>query len=121
MVFSVLTETGMGGRIYFIDAAVFVGTLANGLNIDLACICQTKSQLIAMDLQFHGIPHGSKFDNRDLRAGNHAHIQKMLPESTFTAHCSDHGTFTNFQIFQSHLKHLHFEKNYHYLIFVISH
>ena len=110
MVFSVLTETGVGGRIYLIDAAVFIGAFINGLNINLSGVCQTKGQLIAVDLQFHGVAHGSKFDNRDFRPGNHTHIQKMLPQSTFTAYCSDQGTFTYFQIFQSHLKHLHFEK-----------
>ncbi len=46
-------------------------------------------------LQLHRVAHRGKIDQRDLLAGDQPHIQKMLPQSAFAAHGSDHGTFAD--------------------------
>ena len=66
-------------------------------DLDPCRIVQPQGQLIAVDLQLHGVPHGRKFHQRDLLAGDQPHIQKMLAEFSRSAHCIDHGTFADLQ------------------------
>ena len=66
---------------------------------DLRRIIQAQRQLIAMDLQLHGVAHGCKLHQRDLLAGDQAHIQKMLAERTRSAHRADHCAFADLQFF----------------------
>ena len=46
-----------------------------------------------MDLHLHGVSHGGQLYHRYLCTGDHAHIQKVLPQRTLTAHPADHGAF----------------------------
>ena len=47
---------------------------------------QAQGQLISVNPDLHGIPQGSQLNQRHFRSGQHTHIQKMLPESAFSAH-----------------------------------
>ena len=69
---------------------------------DLLRVRQTKGQLIAVDAQLHGVAHGGQLDQAQLRAGEHAHIQKMLPQGAFSAHGEDAGALPGFQITNGH-------------------
>ena len=55
-------------------------------DFDIRGIREPESELVAMDADFHGIAHGGKLYHGDFRAGNHSHIQQMLPQFAFTAH-----------------------------------
>ena len=66
-------------------------------DLDPCRIVQPQGQLIAVDLQLHGVAHGRNFHQRDLLAGDEPHIQKMLAEFSRSAHCIDHGTFADLQ------------------------
>ena len=65
---------------------------------DLSGVSQPQGQLISMDAQFHRIPHRSIFDQGNLRAGDHPHIKKMLPQLSFPANRIDHGGLSGLQI-----------------------
>ena len=73
-----------------------------GLNADLLRVCQTQRQFIAVDPKLHGISHGRQLDQGDLRAGDHAHIQKMLPESALSPHGEDPGAAAGGQFTKRH-------------------
>lgn len=53
-----------------------------------------QGQLIAVDAEFDGVAHRGELDERNLRAGNDAHIQKMLSECAFAAYGMNDGTLT---------------------------
>ena len=93
-------------RIDPFNAAVLVGPLLDGLDLDLIRVRQTQRQLVAVDLQLHGISLGRKLHHGDLRPGDHAHVQEMLPQGSFPANLRYHGTFPDFQILQCHPSHL---------------
>ena len=65
----------------------------SGLDVDLIGLRQTQRQLVAMDLHLHGVSHGGQLYHRYLCAGDHAHIQKVLPQRTLAAHPANHGAF----------------------------
>ena len=65
-------------------------------------IIYTQGQLIAVDAEFDGVAHRGELDERNLRAGNDAHIQKMLSECAFAAYGMNDGTLTGFKRIQSH-------------------
>ena len=95
-----LTETGMvlmlfPGRFFFRSR-----DLLQRRNADFFRICKTQSKFIPMDLKLHRIPHRSQLDHRDLCAGDHAHIQKMLTQSAFSADLFDTGGLAGFQFIQ---------------------
>ena len=52
---------------------------AAGSDPDLLGIRDTQRQLIAVDLQLHGVTQRGQFDHGHLRAGDHTHIEEVLP------------------------------------------
>ena len=48
-----------------------------------------------LDLHLHRVAHGGQLHHRHLRAGDHAHIQKMLAQRALTAHPADDGAFAD--------------------------
>ena len=77
------------------DADVGVGALLDGLDGDLGGVGKAERQLVAVDLELHGVAHGGQLHYRDLCPGDHAHVQKVLPESPFPAHGADHRGFAD--------------------------
>ena len=96
---------GIFARLHMVDAAFsqarVVGFLgASGMflcclfsmyvfdffDLDLFGIGKPQRQLIAVDSELHGISHGCQLHQFDFCAGNHAHIQKMLPQASFPAY-----------------------------------
>ena len=90
MVFAALAQARVLALLDAGDARVGVGPALDGLDLDLAGVGHADGQLVAVDLQLHGVPHGSQLHHRDLRPGDHAHVQKMLPQGPFPAHAADH-------------------------------
>ena len=84
------------------DAPVGIGPLLDGLDLNLGSVGHPDGQLVPMDLELHGIPHGGQLHHGDLRAGDHAHVQKMLPQGPFPAHGADHGGFAHQKLVQRH-------------------
>ena len=56
---------------------------------DLIRVRKSQCEFIAVKHQLHGIAHGGVFDHRDLCAGDHAHIQKVLAQGAVSADCGD--------------------------------
>ena len=73
------------------------------LDLDLLRLGKTERQFIAVDLQLHGVAHRRELDERDLRAGDHAHVEKMLAQCADAAHAADDGTFAGGQFLQGHM------------------
>ena len=49
-----------------------------------------------MQQDFHGISHRGVFEHLHLCAGDHAHIEKMLPQGTFSADRGNNTAFADF-------------------------
>ena len=77
--------------------------LPDRLYVDPVGLSQTQRQLVAVDLHLHGVAHGGQLHHGHLRAGDHAHIQKMLAQSALAAHPADNGTFADLQFSQCHM------------------
>ena len=60
-----------------------------GLDLDPVRIRKTQREHIAVQAQLHRVSHRGELLHRDLRAGEHAHIQKMLAQRAFTADGGD--------------------------------
>ena len=73
------------------DADVGIGALLDGLDLDLGGVGHAQRQLVAVDLELHGIAQGGQLHHRDLGPGDHAHVQKVLPQGPFPAYGADHG------------------------------
>ena len=78
MILSFFAQSRMNRLINVSGSFMLSGTGRNLLNCNLICICQPKSQLIPMDLQFHRVAHWGKLNHRHFRSRNHSHIQEML-------------------------------------------
>ena len=96
MIFAVLAKTGVSGRTDFLYARMLVGAFPDRRHFNFTGVCKAQSQLVAMDLQLHGIAHGGKFHHGCFGSGDDAHIQKMLTKSTFSANPCNHGAFADF-------------------------
>ena len=70
---------------------------------DLFRFCQAESQFISVDPQLHGIAHGRQLDHGHFRAGDHAHIQEMLPQGAFSADFFNDGGPAGFQFVEFHI------------------
>ena len=77
-------------------------------DLDLPGVRQPKRQLIAVYPQLHGVAHGREFYQRHLRAGDQAHVQKMLAQGALSAHCRDPGRLADLQLVQHHFSLLHY-------------
>ena len=55
-----------------------------------------------MDAQFHRVTHGGKFDQCHICAGNQPHVQKMLAQSSLSAHSYDPCGLADLKRIQSH-------------------
>ena len=70
---------------------MLIRPLPNGSDGDLIRVRQPEGQLLAVDLQLDGVPQGGEFYHGHFRAGDHAHVQKMLAERALSAHRRDDG------------------------------
>ena len=75
---------------------------SDGDHADLRGIGQTQRQLIAVDLQLHGVAHGGEFHQCYIRAGDQPHIQKVLPQRPLSPYIRDTARLTNVQFVQCH-------------------
>ena len=91
---AVLAQTGVSPVRSPVRPLVAAGAVLDGLHGDLLRLGQAKGQLIAVDLQLHGVAHGGQLDHRHLRPGHHSHIQKMLAQGTVAPPLPDHGAFS---------------------------
>ena len=73
-----------------------------GHDVDLSGLRQPQGQGIAVDPQLHGISQGGVLDQRDLRAGDHAHVQKMLPQGPLAPHSRYGRRLADGQFFECH-------------------
>ena len=73
-----------------------------GLCLDLLRVLETQGQLIAVDAQLHGIAHGRQLHHGEGRAGDHAHIQKMLPQGALAPHGKDTPALTGLTVSNGH-------------------
>ncbi len=99
---ALLAQTGVGGLPAAAGAARRLGRSFNGLHADLLTVREPQRQLVAVHAQLHGVAHRRELHRRDLRAGDHAHIQKMLPQRAFPAHGEDPCALAGSQIFDRH-------------------
>ena len=76
--------------------------LFDPLRLDLFRVLQTQGQLITVDAQFHGVSHGGQLHHRELRPGDHAHIQKMLPQRALAAYGQHPGALPGLAVFNGH-------------------
>ncbi len=103
VVLAAFTQTGVIRVTGAVGADVAAAALPDRLNVDLISLRQTQGQLVAVYLHLHGVAHGGQLHHRHLRAGDHAHIQKMLAQRPLTAYPADHGAFAGFQFSQCHM------------------
>ena len=69
-----LPQTGVG-RIPGTDGPkVAAAALGDGLNFDVLRLGQAEGQLIAVDLELHGVAHRGQLHHGDFRPGDHAHV-----------------------------------------------
>ena len=80
---------------FILDRCVHRRDGLGGGDADLRGILQPQGQLVAVDAQLHGVPHGGQLDQGDLCARDQAHIQKMLPQCARTAHSVYYGAFAD--------------------------
>ena len=92
---AVLAQAGVGPVRGTVRPLVAAGAVLDGIYGDLLRLGQAEGQLIAVDLQLHGVAHGGQLDHRHLRPGHHAHVQKVLAQGAVAPHLSDHGAFSN--------------------------
>ena len=53
-----------------------------------------------MEQKLDRVPHRRVFHDRDLRAGDHAHIEKMLTERAFPVQLRHNDNLSDFRVFQ---------------------
>ena len=99
VIFTALAESRVAGR--FITAFIMsrFGFLFGGLDLDLIRVVKPERQLVAVDLQLHWVAAGSELHHCDLRAGDHTHIQKMLPQRALAVELCDANGLSDFYIF----------------------
>ena len=76
-----------------------------GLNrgdLDPGGVGHAQREFVAVQAKLHGVAHGREFHKRDLRAGNYAHIQKVLAKRALAAHAEDFGGLTGFECIKCH-------------------
>ncbi len=105
MIFTVLTQSGVLRRLDSFCILVSALDLLYRLNFDLFGFGESQCQLIAVNLQFHWVSHRRKLYNRDLGAGNHTHVKKMLTQSALTANPQYSGALADSQFIQFHSIH----------------
>ena len=84
-----LTESGMLGLLLFRLLLFGFGCSFCVCDGDLLGIGEAERKLIAVEPQLHRVAHRGELHDRDLRAGNDAHIEKMLTECAVAAECFD--------------------------------
>ena len=73
-----------------------------GLNPDLRRIGEPQRQLIAVDAKLHRVAHRSELHQLHPRAGDDAHIQKMLPQRALAADRQNARRLAGAQFVQGH-------------------
>ena len=58
---------------------------AQGLDPDLRRVCEAQRQLIAVNAKLHRVAHRRELHQLHPRAGDDAHIEKMLPQRALAA------------------------------------
>ena len=96
------TETGVLG-FPGADFAVLPGRVRiKKLDVNLCRVVQAQRQLISVNAKLHRISHGGQFYHGQRRAGDHPHIQKMLPQGALSADPGDKGTLAGLQLSNGH-------------------
>ena len=67
------------------------GLVAHAVDFNFSGVVHAQRQLIAVDAKLHRVAHGRVFDERDERAGDDAHIKKMLAQRALAADGADDG------------------------------
>ena len=99
MVFSTFSESRVIDRArhrnpMFLFVRCFGSCLAYILNLYLLCIRQAQRQFIAMNPHLNRIAHRRIFYHRNRCSRNQSHIQKMMPQCTFSANCPNGCSFS---------------------------
>ena len=68
-------------------------------DLDIFCVCQPDSQLVAVDPKLNGISHRGVFYHRHLGSLNQSHIQEMLPQGTLSSYYCNCGSFPDGKVF----------------------
>ena len=58
-------------------------------DLDPRRVGEAERELVTVDRQFHRVAHGRKLDDIYPRAGNDAHVEKMLAQRPRAAHGND--------------------------------
>ena len=95
-----LAQTGMVAVVFFLRG--FLLLFRQRFDFDFFRVGKPQRQLVAVERQLHRIAHRRQLDERDPRAGNHAHVQKMLPQPALAADGGDNGGLTDFQFLEFH-------------------
>ena len=89
VIFALLTQTGVFG----LGTTRSLPRLLLRLNrpdLNVPRVLQAKRQLVVMDAQLHGIPHGGETNDRQFHPGDDPHVQKMLAKGSLTPNgCND--------------------------------
>ena len=90
VVLAALAQTGVRGAAARPRGRAQAG-LGDGLHADVLRVVHAQGERVAAQQQLHGVAHRGVFDQRDLRAGNYAHIQKVLAQRALAADLRDDG------------------------------
>ena len=97
-----LAEAGvlglLSGRVFHLRLRRRLGRL----HPDLRRVVQAQRQLVAAEHKLHRVAHGRVFDRPHLRAGDEAHVQKMLAQGSLAADARDDGALSDLQFSQCH-------------------
>ena len=74
-----LAQTGVIGKALFAGALLGGDVGGYGRGVDFIRVGYPEGELVAPEPEFHGVAHGRQFYQRDIGAGDNAHVQKMLP------------------------------------------
>ena len=106
MVTAALAQTGMLRRGEALGAGRVAFRAARRADFNLLRVVHAKGQLVAVNPKFNRVAHRRELDERDLRAGDDAHIQKMLAQRALAADGADDGALAGRKGIEGHIESL---------------
>ena len=97
-----LAQTGVLRRGEALGAGRVAFRAARRADFNLLRVVHAKGQLVAVNPKFNRVAHRRELDERDLCAGDDAHIQKMLAQRALAANGRHRCRFADRQVFQCH-------------------